>query len=51
MTQGHMDRSGGGGVSWHALLCDTSIAFLSRPASVVICMTDDDFARVVTTCE
>jgi hypothetical protein len=29
------------------MLCCASIAFLSRPESVVICMADDDFVRVV----
>ena len=29
------------------MLYCASIAFLSRPESVVICMTDDDFVRVV----
>jgi hypothetical protein len=38
---------GEGGVSWHALLCVDRFFFLSRPESVVICMTDDDFVRVV----
>ena len=46
MTQGHMDRSGGGVVQHDALYC-ASIAFFSRPESGMICMTDDDFARVV----
>ena len=31
----------------HVVLCCASIAFFSRPESGVICMTDDDFARVV----
>ena len=46
MTQGHMDRSGGG-VASHEMLHCASIAFLSRPESGVICMADDDFVRVV----
>jgi hypothetical protein len=29
------------------MLCCASIAFLYRPESVVICMTDDGFVRVV----
>jgi hypothetical protein len=29
------------------MLYCASIAFLSRPESVAICMTDEDFARVV----
>jgi hypothetical protein len=34
-------------VAFHGMLCCTSIAFLSRPESVVICTTDDgDFVRV-----
>jgi hypothetical protein len=41
-----MDRSGGGVASNGMLYC-ASIAFLSRPESVVICMTDDEFVRVV----
>jgi hypothetical protein len=41
-----MDRSGGGGVSWCALLCVDRF-FISSPEPVVICMTDDDFVRVV----
>jgi hypothetical protein len=45
MTQGHIDRSGGGGAIRHALLCVDR--FLSRPESGVICMADDDFVRVV----
>ena len=45
MTQGHMDRSGG--VVQHSMLYCASIAFFSRPESGVICMTDDDFVRVV----
>ena len=36
-----------GGVASHDVLCCASIAFLSRPESGVICMTDDDFVRVV----
>ena len=36
-----------GGVLQHDLLYCASIAFFSRPESGVICMTDDDFARVV----
>jgi hypothetical protein len=40
-----MDRSGGVGVTWHALLCVDR--FFSRPESGVICMTDDGFARVI----
>ena len=31
----------------HDMLYCTSIAFFSRPESGVICMTDDDFVRVV----
>jgi hypothetical protein len=31
----------------HDLLYCASIAFFSRPESGVICMTDDDFVRVV----
>jgi hypothetical protein len=34
-------------VASHGMLYCTSIVFLSRPESVVICMTDDDFVRVV----
>ena len=36
-----------GGVASHDMLYCTSIAFFSRPESGVICMTDDDFVRVV----
>ena len=31
----------------HDMLYCTSIAFFSRPESGVICMTDDDFVRIV----
>jgi hypothetical protein len=41
-----MGRSGGG-VASHDMRYCASIAFLSRPESGVICMTDDDFVRVV----
>jgi hypothetical protein len=30
MTQGHMDRSGGGGATWHALLCVDRFFLSSR---------------------
>jgi hypothetical protein len=44
MTQGHMDKSGGGGAhTWCALLC------ADRPEPGVTCMADDDFVRVVAT--
>ena len=39
----------GGGVASHDMLYCTSIAFFSRPELGVICMTDDDFVRVVAT--
>ena len=45
ITQGRMDRSGGGAL--HGILCCASIAFSSRSEWGVICMTDDDFVRVV----
>jgi hypothetical protein len=35
-------------VASHGMLCCASIAFFSRPESGVICMTDDDFVRVVS---
>ena len=46
MTQEHVDRSGGG---WRNMACFAArrSLFFSRPESGVICMTDDDFARVV----
>jgi hypothetical protein len=46
MTQGHT-WTGAAGVASHGMLYCTSVAFLYRPESVVICMTDDDFVRVV----
>jgi hypothetical protein len=36
-----------GGVASHDVLYCASIVFFSRPESGVICMTDDDFVRVV----
>ena len=35
MTQGHMDRSGGGGVTWHALLCVARFFLSSRIGCVL----------------
>jgi hypothetical protein len=45
MKDTDMDRSGGGGATWHA--SRASIVFFSRPESGVTCMTDDGFVRVV----
>ena len=47
MTQGHMGRSGGGWCNARGMLHCAPVAFFSRPESGVICMTDDDFVRVV----
>jgi hypothetical protein len=46
-TRPHHHDQARGGVVQHDLLHCASIAFFSRPESGVICMTDDDFVRVV----